>query len=144
MLCFDTSFLAPLLLQKSASEKIESFFTRRRAGELFVSHFTRVEIVRLVAREVDMGSLAEADALLVAGRFDELVADSLQGLAPIAADFELAKETIQHFASKLRTGDALHPAVAGNRCARMFYTLDQRLLAAAKQLKVRASRGLKA
>lgn len=143
MLYFDTSFLAPLILEESSSTKIEAFFAKLKADELYVSHWTRVEFASLIAREVRMGGLTEPDALLVIGQFDELVAESFQVLAPAVADYELAKAYIQHFATKLRAGDALHLAIASNHGAKSLYTLDAGLLNAAKLLKVHASRGIK-
>ena len=143
MLYFDTSFLAPLILQESSSTKIEAFFAKLKADELYVSHWTRVEFASLIAREVRMGALAAPDALLAIAQFDDLVTESFQVLAPAVADYELAKAFIQHFATKLRAGDALHLAIASNQGAKSLYTLDAGLLNAAKLLKVHASRGIK-
>ena len=143
MLYFDTSFLAPLILEEATSAKIEAFFAKLPPGELAVSHWTRVEFASLIAREVRMGGLAEPEALLAIGQFDELVAESFQVLVPAVADYELAKVSIQNFATKLRAGDALHLAIASNQGAERFYTLDEGLLNAAKLLKVPASRGIK-
>jgi predicted nucleic acid-binding protein len=143
MLYFDTSFLAPLLLEEATSAKIEAFFTRLPVGELYVSHWTRVEFASLVAREVRMGGLAESDALLALGQFDEMVVDSFQVVAPSIVDYEQAKGYIQHFATKLRAGNALHLAIAHNNGAKTLYTLDEGLLHAAKLMKVHASRGIK-
>ncbi|HYP68747.1 MAG TPA: type II toxin-antitoxin system VapC family toxin [Thiobacillaceae bacterium] len=144
MLYFDTCFLAPLILEESTSARIEAFLTKLTAGELYISHWTRVEFASLIAREVRMGGLAEADALLAIGQFDEMVAESFQVLAPNAADYELAKAYVQHFDSALRAGDSLHLAIASNNGAKMFYTLDEGLLKAARLLKVNAKRGIKA
>jgi len=143
MLYFDTSFLAPLILEETTSAKIEAFFAKLPVGELYVSHWTRVEFASLIAREVRMGGLAESDALLAIAQFDELVTDSFQVLAPGVADYELAKAYIQHFATKLRAGDAMHLAIASNNSAKTLYTLDEGLLNAAKLMKVHASRGIK-
>jgi predicted nucleic acid-binding protein len=143
MLYFDTSFLAPLILEESTSTKIEAFFAKHRTDELYVSHWTRVEFASLIAREVRMGGLAEPDALMVIGQFDELVVESFQALVPTVADYELAKSYIQHFATKLRVGDALHLAIASNHGVKTLYTLDVGLLNAAKLMKVHASRGIK-
>lgn len=143
MLYFDTSFLAPLILEESTSTRIEAFFAKLPVGELYVSHWTRVEFASLIAREVRMGGFAESDALLAIGQFDELVTDSFQIVVPGVADYELAKEYIQHFATKLRAGDALHLAIAINNGAKVLYTLDEGLLHAAKLMKVHASRGIK-
>lgn len=143
MLYFDTSFVAPLILEEAASEKIEVFLTQLPAGELCISQWTRVEFTSLIAREVRMGGLPEPDALQAIVQFDELVAESFQVLVPGPVDYEVAKDYIQHFATKLRAGDALHLAVAHNHGAKTFYTLDEGLLRAAKLMKVHASRGIK-
>lgn len=140
---FDTSFLAPLILEEATSTKIEALFAKLPVGELYVSHWTRVEFASLIAREVRMGGFAESDALLAIAQFDELVTDSFQIVTPGIADYELAKDYIQHFATKLRAGDALHLAIASNHGAQSFYTLDEGLLNAAKLMKVHASRGIK-
>lgn len=144
MLYFDTSFLAPLILEESTSANIEAFFSKLPVGELYVSHWTCVEFASLISREVRMGGLTESHALLAIARFDELVTDSFQRVAPNVADHELAKHYIQNFATKLRAGDALHLAIASNHSASVLYTLDVRLLHAARLMKVRASRGIKA
>lgn len=143
MLHFDTSFLAPLILEEATSTRIEAFFARLPVGELYVSHWTRVEFTSLVAREVRMGGLAETDALRAVAQFDELVTESFQVVAPGVADYELAKAYIVHFATKLRAGDALHLAIAHNNGAKTFYTLDEELLNAARLMKIHASRGIK-
>lgn len=144
MFYFDTSFLAPLILQEATSEKIEAFSGKLPAGQLYVSHWPRVEFASLVAREVRMGGLVERDALLATGQFDELVAESFHVLVPSVVDYEQAKGYIQQFATRLRAGDALHLAIASNNSAKTLYTLDEGLLNAAKLMKVHASRGIKA
>ncbi len=65
MLYCDTSFLAPLFLEESASPRIEAFVRALPAGNLGISHWTRVEFSSLLAREVRMGGLSAADALAV-------------------------------------------------------------------------------
>ena len=118
MLYFDTSFLAPLILEEPSSDKVEAFIAKLPAGQLFLSQWTRVEFSSLIAREVRIGGLAEAD-------------------------YELAKGFVQHFATKMRAGDARHLATARNHGAKTLHSLDEGLLAAAKRLKVPASRGIK-
>ncbi len=139
MLYFDTSFLAPLILEEPTSAGIESFIAKLPAGQLYISHWTRVEFSSLISREVRMGGFSEKHALTAIGQFDELVMDSFQVVLPGAADYELAKAYIQRFATQLRAGDALHLAIASNNGVNTFYTLDEGLLAAARPLKIRAS-----
>lgn len=114
------------------------------AGELFVSHWTGVGLASLIAREVRMGGLVGADALSAIAQFDELGADSLRVVTPSVSDYELAKAYVQHFASKLWAGDALHLAIASSNGAEMLCTLDEGLMRAAKLLNVPAGQGIEA
>ena len=143
MLYFDTSFVAPLLLEEATSTQIEAFLTRQLVGDLCISHWVRVEFASLIAREVRMGGLPETEALQAIVQFDQLVNESFRVLLPGPADYELARKYIQRFATKLRAGDALHLAIAHNQGAKMFYTLDEGLLDAARLLNVHADRGIK-
>ncbi len=143
MLYFDTSFLAPLILEEDTSAKVEAYIAKLPVGALCISHWTRTEFASLLAREVRMRALTEENALAAMDQFDAMVAESFQALAPGATDFDLATSYIKRFATKLRAGDALHLAIASNHGAKTFYTLDPGLLAAAKLLKVRASRGIR-
>jgi predicted nucleic acid-binding protein len=56
-LYFDTSFLAPLILQETTSEDVEKFIATLSPEQLCISQWTRVEFASLVAREVRMGKL---------------------------------------------------------------------------------------
>ena len=49
MLYFATSFLAPLILNELTSTAVEQFMAGLPAGELAVSHWTRVEFSSLLA-----------------------------------------------------------------------------------------------
>lgn len=143
MLYFDTSFLAPVILEEPTSARVEAFIARMPAGRLFVSHWTRTEFASLLSREVRMKALTTDEALAAIDQFDSMVAESFKVLVPGVADFELATRYLQHFPAKLRAGDALHLAIASNHGAKMIYALDQGLIAAARVLKVKASRGIK-
>ena len=57
MLYFDTSFLAPLILDEATSIEVERFMAGLPAEELAISHWTRVEFSSLLAREVRIGGL---------------------------------------------------------------------------------------
>ncbi|MFN0316706.1 MAG: type II toxin-antitoxin system VapC family toxin [Burkholderiales bacterium] len=140
---FDTSFITPLLLAEPASSQVEAYAGKLPAGGLFISHWTALELASVVAREVRMKRLNEADARTVLAEFDSLVSDSLNVLAPTVADFGLAREYIERFATGLRGGDALHLAIAANHGAKKILTLDQGFLDAGKLLKLPVTRGIK-
>jgi len=70
MYYFDTSFLAPLILQEATSARIEAKFATMEPGTLHVSQWTRVEFASLIAREVRMGGLQESQADAALLQFD--------------------------------------------------------------------------
>lgn len=107
-----------------------AFFRGLPADDLAVSQWTIVEFASLVARKVRMGDLdgkaaAEADA-----RFETLLKKSVAILLPNLGDYVAAKRYLRRFESGLRAPDALHLAIASNRDATAFYTLDKKLIAA--------------
>lgn len=143
MLYFDTSFLAPLILQESTSAKIENFMTGLPAGELAISHWTRVEFSSLLAREVRMGGLDGQAARDADVQFETIVTESFVVLLPNAADFDLAKEYLGIHETGLRAGDALHLAIAKNRRAKEIYSLDKTLLKAGNMLGLAVNAGIR-
>ena len=143
MLYFDTSFLAPLILQESTSAKIEKFMTGLPPGELAISHWARVEFSSLLAREVRMGGLDGQAARDADAQFETVVSETFVVLLPNANDFNLAKEYLGNYETGLRAGDALHLAIARNHRAKAVYSLDKTLLKAGKLLGVPVSAGIR-
>lgn len=143
MIYLDTSFLTPLFRAEAITEKIERFLSRQPAGELAVSHWTRVEFASVMAREVRMGLLDASVASALLAEFESMVDASLHLLAPTPADFKLAHSFVANFATGLRGPDALHLAIARNNAVAEILTLDEGMLLAAKVLKIRARRGIR-
>lgn len=142
MLYFDTSFLVPLIREEAASAKVERFMARLPTGELAVSHWTRVELASLLARDVRMGGLTGEAAKRANAEFDAVVDESFVVLLPETDDFDLAKEYLGHHQTGLRAGDALHLAIAGNRRMEAIFSLDKTLLKAGKTLGLPISLGI--
>jgi uncharacterized protein len=136
MFYFDTSFVAPLILSESTSAKVEQFIAGLPTGELALSHWTLVELSSVLAREVRMGGIDAESAREADGEFDKVVMESFVVLAPNARDFHLAKAFVENFETGLRAGDALHLAIAANRRAETFYSLDSTLLRAGRLLNL--------
>lgn len=143
MLYFDTSFLAPLILQEPTSARIERFVAGLPVGELAISHWTRVEFSSLLAREVRMGGLEGQAARDADAQFETIVTESFVVLLPNADDFDLAKEYLGNHETGLRAGDALHLAIAKNHRAKAIYSLDRTLLKATKVLGLPVSTGVR-
>jgi predicted nucleic acid-binding protein len=113
------------------------------ADEFTVSHWIRIEFSSLLARDVRMGVL-EADAAKRAdARFEAMLDASFTVLLPTADDFATTKRYLAKFETALRSGDALHLAVANNRDARSIYSLDATLLKAGKLLDLPVSAGIR-
>jgi len=143
MIYLDTSFLTPLFRAEKVSEGIEKFLAAQAPGTLAISHWTRVEFASVMARDVRMKILSVATARKLIEEFDALANDSLHVLIPAAADFDLARDFVAEFATRLRGPDALHMAIARNNGVEEILTLDDGLLFAAKKLKLKARRGVK-
>ena len=143
MLYFDTSFLAPLMLVEPTSHQIQHFFSRKRADELAISHWTRVEFSSLLARHVRMGALTRQAGLRADAQFEAIVRGSFEVLSVSVSDFNLAKEYLQRYRTGLRAGDALHLAIASNRRARVIYSLDRGMRSAGKKLRLPVRAGIR-
>jgi uncharacterized protein len=137
MLYMDTSFVAPIVLPEASSERIEDFMRQQPPGEMAVSHWTRVEFAGLVARRVRMKELSHEYAARVVVAFERLLADSLTIILPALSDYALAIDLLNRHNSGLRSGDAVHLAIALNHEAE-FFTLDEKLIKAARLLGITA------
>jgi predicted nucleic acid-binding protein len=144
MIYLDTSFLTPLFRDEPSSQKVEHFLSACPVGSLAISHWTRVEFASVIARDVRMRALGETMALNLLEELDALTKASFHLWHPTRVDFDLAHEFVSEFATKLRGPDALHLAIARNNGADDFLTLDQDMLSAAKRLKIKARRGIRA
>lgn len=142
MLYFDTSFLVPLLLHEATSDRIEPFMARLAGRELAVSQWTRVEFASLLAREVRMGGLEARAAREVEKEFESVVKASFVVWLPTTEDFNLAREYLGRHRLGLRSGDALHLAIACNQGSEAIYSLDKTMLEAGKKLGLPISAGI--
>lgn len=142
MLYFDTCFLAPLILEESASEAVEEFLAGRKSDAWATSHWTRVEYSSILAREVRMGGLDWRSAKAADARFETLLDEHFSVALPSAEDFDLAKAYLGAAQTGLRGGDALHLAIATGQKATAIYTLDKGLLKAGEILRLPVFKGI--
>lgn len=143
MLYFDTSFLAPLILREATSEAVDAFMRGLGDQVLAVSHWTRVELSSLLAREVRMGTLESAQAARADASFEAMTQSSFRILLPDVDDFSLAKAYLGRADTGLRAGDALHLAIARNHGASAIYSLDRAFVRAGLMLGLPASEGIR-
>jgi uncharacterized protein len=142
MLYFDTSFIVPYILPEATSGRVQRFFSEHHADELAISDWTRVEFFSMLAREVRGGGLPEQAAREADERFEATMTQSFLVVLPDRNDFNLCKRYLAQFDTGLRSGDAMHLAVAANHGAQMVYTLDKKLLRAGKMFGLPVSSGI--
>ncbi|MDB5970676.1 MAG: twitching motility protein PilT [Hydrocarboniphaga sp.] len=111
-----------------------------RAGEtLAISDWTLTEFASAMGIKVRDKGLKAGQAHKACALMEKLAADSLKVFTPTRGDYSRATEHLGHHALGLRAGDALHLAIAQNEDAECLYTLDRRLIEAARKLKVKAA-----
>ncbi len=140
---FDTSFVAPLLRTEATTQKVVAFLAGLPAGSLALSHWARLELSSVLARDVRMGLLDVATARRLDSGFDSAAGSAFVSVAIGDADFALAGSYVRDYATGLRSGDALHLAIAANRKATAIYSLDKGLLKAGKQLGLPVGTGIR-
>ena len=139
---FDTSFLAPLILEEATSAAVERFLAGLPVESLAISHWTRVEFSSLLAREVRMGAMDPRIALDADQQFEAIIGESFAVFVPAVDDLELAKRYLAEPRTGLRAGDALHLAIASNNGAEAVYSLDKTLLRAGKTIGLPVRAGI--
>lgn len=140
MIYLDTSFVTPLFRVEPSSTSVANFVARQAAGALAVSKWTCVEFASVVSRSVRMGGLSAETGHDLIEVFDATMVASFVMLVPNSNDYDLAQEYVAHFATQLRGPDAMHLAIAHNNGVEFVATLDDKMLAAAKKLKIPARR----
>ena len=142
MLYFDTNFVVPLVRYEPTSDRVARFVAALPRDRLAISQWVRVEVSSVLGRLVRMGELDASAAAAADVRFEAIIDESFVVLSPTAADYGLAKTYLGRYAIGLRSGDALHLAIAANNMAETIFTLDRSLLAAGTALGFRMSPGI--
>jgi len=140
---FDTSFLVPFFVNEPTSGRVEQFLRRQEVGQSVISQWTCVEFSAAIARRVRIGSLKRAAAMEIEATFDAVVAATFVIVAPIPQDFELAQQYLRRHETGLRSGDALHLAIASNQGAQTIYSLDEGLVRAGRTLGLSVKTGIR-
>jgi hypothetical protein len=120
----DTSVIVALCVRERASDDVEAALMS--VGDaLMISEWTRVEVVGAIGIKVRARELKEPIARRALADYYEAVEPGLQVVTPSREDYILAADYLQAFTSGLRSGDALHLAVAANRQVARLLTLDK-------------------
>lgn len=141
MFYFDTSFIVPYFLPEAASPQVDLFLRKLESG-LTISQWTKTEFASAVGMKCRMGFISPVDAVAARGRFEEIVAAYFLVLPVQEKDFALAAEYLRHWDRGLRSGDALHLAIAKNNQVQSLYSLDKVMIVAAGKIDLPASSGI--
>ena len=142
MFYLDTSFLVPYFVSEDSSERVEKFL-RSAKDELAVSAWTATEFVSALGLKVRTKQLDRQAASAALATFREVGESHFNVLAVTLGDFRAASVYLQEWDLGLRAGDALHLAIAKSNGIRKLLTLDEKMLKAAKALRIPVSMGIR-
>jgi uncharacterized protein len=133
----DTSVLVPLFVPEPLSDPIRAWFDAEAGATLAISAWTLTEFASAMGIKVRDKGLRPEQAQTACALMQTLATASLRVFTPTRGNFEQAAAYLAQHALGLRAGDALHLAIAQDQNAERFYTLDRRLITAARKLKLR-------
>jgi predicted nucleic acid-binding protein len=120
----DTSVWVALLANEPGSPALQDWLETETAP-LCTAQWTLVEVSSALSIKVRRAELGAAQAHNLLARFTDLLASSVANIPVAAQDFERAAQLCSGSASGLRSGDALHLAVATRIGAGHMKTLDK-------------------
>lgn len=132
----DTSVLVAALTNEARTAVVQEWLSRQKRDPLAISEWVVTEFSAALSIKLRTGQIQadhRADALAA---FARLTAESLQMLPVLPTHFRTAARFADQQALLLRSGDALHLAVAAEHGATL-YTLDERLAHAGPALGIR-------
>ena len=128
MFLIDTSVLVSAFTKEDATEAVQQWFASNRGAPLAINDWTRVEFSSAVMIKVRDGRLSAESQQKIMLEF-RMRSRSFQ-LVPVTAEhFALAEQICERSSFGVRSGDALHAAVALLTEATLV-TRDRTLLAA--------------
>lgn len=135
MVYVDTSVIVPLLTLEPSTERVAAWFAGLQDMPVS-SDWLLTEFSSAISIKLRTGQLAAVAAKAVHKEFQLLASSGLR-LAPVSrAAFKAAAEMARAHRHGLRSGDALHLAVARELGARTIATLDATMAQNARRLKI--------
>ncbi|MES1944077.1 PilT protein domain-containing protein [Salinisphaera sp. PC39] len=137
MLYLDTRLLVAVLTPEARTHDMQDWLASQAPGSLAISEWVLTEFSSALSMKTRMGDLGERQRAKVLSEFTSLVDDAFGIFPVVRADFRTAARFADQHDTGLRSGDALHLAIAFNHGA-CLCTLDKKLVAAADMLGVNA------
>ncbi len=133
MFYIDTSVLVAALTHETRTVSMQQWLAEQSANQLATSDWTITEFSSALSLKMRTGQVQLQGRNRSLTAFHQLVSESFILLSISALHFRAAARLVDHYSLNLRSGDALHLAVAMEHGATLC-TLDQRLAAAGPEL----------
>jgi predicted nucleic acid-binding protein len=131
----DTNILLSLFCEDDSSSAADTWY-REVQEQVAISHWSVIEFRSNIGIRVRKKLLSRLKGVAAIGEFDRLAKRSLHFIAPEPRYFETASDWLTRPECALRSGDALHLAIAfGGQCGE-FVTFDKPLAAVAKRMSL--------
>jgi len=134
----DTSVLVAGLTNEKRTVEVQEWLAAQPAEEMQISDWVITEFSGALSLKVRTQQLNQAQRADVLTAFNALVDESMPVLAVSRLEFRAAAHFADQHTTGLRSGDALHLAVAANH-GLCVLSLDNTLVAAAETLGVSAT-----
>lgn len=135
MVYLDTSVVVALCTPEADSDRVESILAEL-IEPLSISEWTSVEFTSAIGLKVRNRELSESLARRALADYYEAFEPGVTVFTPSREDYVRAAWYLQDLKSGLRSGDALHAAVAENNRATRLLTLDKVFVKAAREISV--------
>lgn len=135
MIYADTDVLTSLVCPDVLSAAAERWYAGV-SEPVMTSHWSTIEFRSNIGLRIRKKQLTRASGLSSMAAFDNLLASALHLVSPSAGHFVKARDWLAHPECALRSGDALHLAIAFGSGCHQLVTFDQPLTASARKLKL--------
>jgi predicted nucleic acid-binding protein len=135
LIYLDTSLVVALCAPEADSDRVESVLAAI-VEPLCISQWTSVEFTSAIGIKVRNRELTESLARRALAEYYEAFEPGVTVFTPSREDYIQAAWYLQDLKSGLRSGDALHVAIAKNNGAARVLTLDKVFVKAARKAGV--------
>jgi uncharacterized protein len=131
----DTNIVVALCVREGDSDRVEAALAMMETP-FATSEWTRVEFTSAIGIKFRNRELSESLARRALADYYRALEPGLSVITPTREDYILAADYLQDLKSGLRSGDALHLAIAVNQKATRFLTLDKTFIEAAREVSL--------